>query len=72
VGRYWLLRHVGEQLGRQVHAVVVEIDPRTIVVLDETGLEQAVPGLRQVSLGERVSLRVAAVNPRADRLVLHP
>jgi hypothetical protein len=25
-----------------------------------------------VSLGEHVSLRVAAVNPRADRLVLHP
>jgi len=68
--RYWLLRHLAGQVGRPVRAVVVELDPRPIVVLEETGLEQAVAGLAGVAIGDRVSLRVAAVNPRADRLVL--
>lgn len=70
VDRYWLLRYLAGQVGRPVHAVVVELDPRPIVVLEETCLEQAVAGLTGVAVGDRVSLRVAAVNPRADRLLL--
>ena len=52
--------------------VVVDVGPRTIVVLDETLMEQPVPALVGAATGDRVRLKIERVNPRADLLVLRP
>jgi hypothetical protein len=51
---------------------VVEVEPRTVVLLEETLLERPVRSLRGVSAGDRVRLRLVRVNPRADLLTLAP
>jgi len=48
----------------------VEVDPGPIVLLEETLLEERVPGLAGTPVGARVRLRVQRVNPRAGRLLL--
>jgi exoribonuclease-2 len=65
--RYWLYRHLQETAAAgPIDAVVVEVGHRTVVVLEETALELPVQGLTGVAPGDRVRLRVAHVNPRAD------
>lgn len=70
--RYWLLRWLQERAPAEVEAVVVEIEPRPVLVLVETLLEEPAPWLSGAGLGDRVRLRVERVNPRADRIVLRP
>jgi len=70
--RYWMLRWLERSVGGTVTGVVVDLYPRTIVVLDETLLELPVPSLVDASPGDRVRLKVERVNPRADVLVLRP
>ena len=70
--RYWMLRWLERSVGGTVTGVVVDLFPRTIVVLDETLLELPVPSLVDASPGDRVRLKVERVNPRADVLVLRP
>jgi len=68
---YWKLRYLEQEGARTVEAVVVDERPM-IVQLAETLLEERVPGLVGAGLGERVTLRVERVNPRAELLVLRP
>ena len=68
--RYWLLRYLESRVGEEVEGVVVENEPRPVVVLDETLLQRPVPSLAGVEVGERVRLRVVRVHPRADLLTL--
>ncbi len=68
--RYWLLRYLEGRVGEIVDGIVVEVMPRPVVLLLETLLEEAMPGLAGASLGEAVRLRIVRVNPRADLLVL--
>src|SRR5262249_29222271 len=70
--RYWILRWLELARGGTVTGVVVETVPRPIVVLDETLLEESVPSLSGVNLGDRVRLRIERVNPRADLVILRP
>ncbi len=70
--RYWMLRYLGAATGKTVTGVVVDTLPRPFVVLDETLVEVAVPSLSGASIGDRVRLQIARVNPRADLLVLRP
>ncbi|HEX4823549.1 MAG TPA: RNB domain-containing ribonuclease [Candidatus Polarisedimenticolaceae bacterium] len=72
VARYWMLRWLDRARGGSVTGVVVETSPRPIVVLDETLLEEVVPSLSGVNLGDRVRLRIERVNPRADLVILRP
>jgi exoribonuclease R len=67
---YWVLRWLEERTGSEVEGTVVEVDPHPVVQLTETLLEERLPALAGVVLGERVRLRVERVNPRAERLVL--
>lgn len=67
---YWILRWMESKVGEVVEGIVVEVDPQPIVQLVETLIEERLPSLAGVSLGERVHLRVERVNPRAERLVL--
>jgi hypothetical protein len=55
-----------------VEGIVVETEPRSVVVLHESLLEEAVPSLSGVPIGAEVRLRIEKVNPRADLLVLRP
>ncbi len=70
--RYWLLRYLEQQRPGAVDAVVVALEPRPVVELRETLLEQVVPSLQGVEPGQSIELRVERVNPRADVLVLRP
>jgi exoribonuclease-2 len=70
--RYWMLRWLARASGETVTGVVVDTQPRPIVVLDETLAEQPVPSLVGASIGDRVRLKIERVNPRADLLVLRP
>jgi exoribonuclease-2 len=70
--RYWLLRHLESRIEETVEAVIVEIEPRPVVLLLETLLEVPAPGLAGEALGQRLRLRVERVNPRADLLKLAP
>ncbi len=72
MNRYWTLRWLERSVGGTVTGVVVDLFPRTIVVLDETLLELPVPSLVDASTGDRVRLKVERVNPRADVLILRP
>ncbi len=72
MNRYWLLKWLERSLGGTVTGVVVEVVPRTIVVLDLTLTEEAVPSLVDAAVGDRVRLKVHRVNPRAELLVLRP
>jgi exoribonuclease-2 len=70
--RYWMLKYLEQRTGTTLTGVVVEVAPRTIVVLDETLLEEPAPSLSGAALGDRVRLRIERANPRADLLVLRP
>jgi exoribonuclease II len=70
--RYWLLKYLELRTGEVVEAIVVETRPRAVVLLTETLLEEPVPSLAGGAEGDRVPLRVARVNPRADILTLRP
>jgi exoribonuclease-2 len=70
--RYFMLRWLERSTGSTVTGVVVDVQPRTMVVLDETLLEQSVPALVGAATGDRVRLKIERVNPRADVLVLRP
>lgn len=67
--RYWMLRWFGERAGEVLEGIVVETQPRPVVLLDATCTEEIVPGL-SAGVGERVQVRVIRANPRADLLVL--
>jgi len=67
---YWTLKHLERQLGEEIDAVVIELEPRPVVQLAETLREQPLAGLAGVELGQAIRLRVERVNPRAGRLVL--
>jgi exoribonuclease-2 len=68
--RYWLLRTLEGRTGASVDGLVVEVEPRPVVLLLDTLLEVPVPGLAGATAGERVTLVVERVNPRSDLLVL--
>jgi exoribonuclease-2 len=70
--RYWSLRYIEQRQDEILDAVVVATEPRPIVQLSETLIEQPAPSLAGVPAGERVRLAVVKVNPRADVLVLRP
>jgi exoribonuclease-2 len=70
VDRYWLLRYLERLVGESVAAVIVEVEPRPVVLLLETLIELPMPGLAGEALGQRLLLRVERVNPRADILKL--
>jgi exoribonuclease-2 len=70
--RYWSLRYIEQRRDETLEAVVVATEPRPIVQLSETLLEQPAPSLAGLPAGERVRLAVVKVNPRADVLVLRP
>ncbi|HEX6853004.1 MAG TPA: ribonuclease catalytic domain-containing protein [Candidatus Polarisedimenticolaceae bacterium] len=67
--RYWMLRWFAERTGSILEGIVVETQPRPVVLLDATCTEEVVPGLAAAA-GERVEVRVIRANPRADLLVL--
>lgn len=67
--RYWLLRYLEQEGAETVEGIVVETHP-PVVQLDETLIEEKVPGLVGAEPGQRVRLRIERINPRADLLVL--
>jgi len=67
---YWMLRYLEGSVGETIEALVVESDPRPIVLLLETLREQPLPSLAGVEAGTPVRLVVQRVNPRAGLLVL--
>jgi exoribonuclease-2 len=67
---YWILRFLEGQRGLDLDAIVVEIDPRPVVLLVETMREQPLGGLEGVEPGQAIRVRIEHVNPRAGRLVL--
>jgi exoribonuclease-2 len=69
---YWMLRYLESQVGHEIEALVVDLDPRPIVQLVETLWEQPVAALTGADTGERVRLHVERVNPRAGILALRP
>jgi exoribonuclease-2 len=69
---YWVLRYLERHAGRKIDGIVVEVAPRTVVLLDETRTEQPVAELHGAALGDRVQLRVERVRPRAGILHLRP
>lgn len=70
--RYWLLRYLEHNADVSLDAVVVETDPRPVVLLEATQLEETAPALTGVALGERLRIRIERVNARADVLILRP
>ncbi len=70
--RYWMLKYLEQRTGETVTGVVADVVPRTIVVLDETLLEEPVPALSGAATGDRVRLKIERVKPRADLLALRP
>jgi len=70
--RYWILRWLQERAPCEVEAVLVDGEPRPVVVLTETLLEQPAPFLEGAVVGTPIRLRVEEVRPRSDRLVLRP
>ena len=67
---YWVLRYLEGAAGRTLEALVVETDPRPVVLLLETLREQPLPSIAGVEVGRRLRLAVQRVNPRAGLLVL--
>jgi exoribonuclease-2 len=70
--RYWLLRFLEGRTGEPVDAVVVEREPRAVVVLLETMIEEPLRAPVRAGVGERIRLRIERVNARADLLRLRP
>jgi exoribonuclease-2 len=70
--RYWLLRFLEMRTGETIEALVVEVEPRPVVILLETMLEEPLRGRGSVALGSRIRLRIERVNPRAELLLLRP
>jgi exoribonuclease-2 len=67
---FWRLRYLEGLTGEEVDAVVVEVEPRTVIQLVETLHEQPMPSLTGVAAGSPVRLCIEHVNPRAGRVVL--
>jgi exoribonuclease-2 len=70
--RYWLLRALEDTTGQLVEAVVVEREPRTVVVLVDTMLEEPLRFPIPAEIGSVLRLRIERVNPRADLVRLRP
>lgn len=69
---YWLLRYLEPRVGQTLEALVVETDPRPVVLLLETQREQPLPALAGIEAGRPVQVVVQRVNPRAGLLLLRP
>ena len=69
---YWLLRHLARLVGQSLPGVVVEVDPRPIVLLEETQREYPVPALSGLEPGASVRLAVVKVEPRAGLVTFKP
>jgi exoribonuclease-2 len=67
---YWVLRYLEGAVGGTLEALVVESEPRPVVLLLETMREQPLPSVAGVEVGRRLRLAVQRVNPRAGLLVL--
>jgi exoribonuclease R len=70
--RYWLLRYI-EQRGKKVPIMgtVVRTDMKTpLVELDEVYLTVFVRPNKPVKLGQRLTLKVSAVDPHSDYIRL--
>jgi exoribonuclease-2 len=67
---FWRLRYLERLTGEEVDAVVVDVEPRTVIQLTETLHEQPMPSLTGVEAGTAVRLSIEHVNPRAGRVVL--
>jgi exoribonuclease-2 len=67
---YWLLRYLEDRQGQTLDAWVVETEPRPVILLDETLVEQPLNGLAGVEPGQRIRVRVEQVSPRAGLLAL--
>lgn len=70
--RYWMLRFLEGSAPGWVDAIVVEREPRAVVVLLETMIEEPLRGPIPAEIGAQVRLRIDRVNPRADLLRLRP
>jgi len=69
---YWLLRYLEPKTGSTLDAVVLALEPRPVIRLDETRQERPLPGLTGVEPGQSIELRLERVNPRAGIAVLRP
>eukprot|EP00741_Cyanophora_paradoxa_P022287 tig00000246_g21516.t1 len=73
--RYWALEYLRREGAEKVHSAVVlrwvrEGGPVASVILEDLGLEFSMRIARQAALGERILVRVAAADPRADLITL--
>jgi exoribonuclease-2 len=66
--RYWLLRYLEQRKrGQPIEGTIVRLDTKSpLVELDEVYLTTFVKTPRPVRLGERLSLKVASVDPLGD------
>ena len=66
--RYWLLRYLEQRKrGEPIIGTVVRLDTKSpLVELDEVYITTFVKTARPVRMGERVTLKVASVDPQAD------
>jgi exoribonuclease-2 len=66
--RYWLLRYLEQrERNKPIEGTVVRVDLKTpLVELDEVYMTVLVRFGQRVSLGQRVTLRVTAIDPHAD------
>ncbi len=70
--RYWLLRYLEQRgRGKPIEATVVRVDLKSpLVELDEVYITSLVRLPQKVKLGDRISLKVTAVDPHGDYLRL--
>ena len=66
--RYWLLRYLEQRKrGEPITGTVVRLDTKSpLVELDEVYITTFVKTSRPVRIGEKVTLKVAAVDPQSD------
>jgi exoribonuclease-2 len=66
--RYWLLRYLEQrERNKPIEGTVVRVDLKTpLVELDEVYMTVLVRFPQKVSLGQRVTLRITAIDPHAD------
>jgi len=66
--RYWLLRYLEQRgRGKAIGATVVRVDLKSpLVELDEVYITSLVRLSQKVKLGDRISLKVTAVDPHGD------
>ena len=54
---FWMVRYLDARVGETVEATVVDVQPRTVVQLEETLWEQPMPSVKGVEPGERIRVQ---------------